>query len=74
MAPETWSHQLQRFVVISEKGNGKRSSYIKQVHNVCDACVLGNIHREEFLVRVEKKKRDILELVQIDLSEPMLTK
>ena len=28
---------------------------LKQVHNDCDACTLGKMHREEFPVRVEKK-------------------
>ena len=47
---------------------------LKQVHNDCDSCVLGKMHREEFLVRVEMKKRDILELVHTDLCGPMETK
>ena len=28
---------------------------LKQVHNDCDACRLGKMHREEFSLRVEKK-------------------
>lgn len=47
---------------------------LKQVHNDCDACTLGEMHIEEFLVRVEKKYRDILELVHADLCGPMQTK
>ena len=47
---------------------------LKQVHNDCDACTLRKMHREEFSVRVEKKQRDILELVHTDLCEPMQTK
>ena len=47
---------------------------LKQVHSDCDACTLGKLHREEFLVRVEKKQRDILELVHTDLCGPMQIK
>lgn len=47
---------------------------LKQVHNDCDACTLGKMHREEFPVRVEKKQRDILELVHTDLCGAMQTK
>jgi len=47
---------------------------LKKVHNDCDACILGKMHREEFPVRVEKKQRDILELVHTDLCGPMQTK
>eukprot|EP00253_Pinus_taeda_P025231 PITA_25231 len=47
---------------------------LKQVHNDCDVCTLGKMHREEFRVRVEKKQRDILELVHADLCGPMQTK
>lgn len=49
---------------------------LKQVHNDCDVCTLGKMHREEFPVRVERKQRDILELVLVftDLCGPMQTK
>ena len=46
---------------------------LKQVHNDCDACTLGKMHREEFPVRVEKKHRDILELLHTNLCGPMQT-
>ena len=47
---------------------------LKQVHNDCDAYTLGKMHREKFPVRVEKKQRDILELVHTDLCGSMQTK
>ena len=53
---------------------GRGLPTLKQVHNDCEACALGKMHREEFPVRVERKKRDILELVHTDLCGPMQTK
>lgn len=47
---------------------------LKQVHNDCEYFVLGKMHREEFPVRVEKRNRDILELVKIILCGSMQTK
>ena len=47
---------------------------LKQVHNDFEACALGNIHREESPIRVENKKRDIVELVHTNLYGPMKTR
>ena len=47
---------------------------LKQVHNDCDACTLGNMHREEFPIQIERKQRDILELVHTDHCGAMQTK
>eukprot|EP00253_Pinus_taeda_P008779 PITA_08779 len=47
------------------------------LHNVkleCDGCALGKMHRDEFPVRVNRKQRDILELVHTDIYGPMQTR
>ena len=40
----------------------------------CDGCALGKMHREEFPLHVNRKERDILELVHTDICEPMQTR
>lgn len=44
---------------------------LKNVHVDCKACALGKMRRDEFPVNLERKKRDILELVHTDLCGPM---
>jgi hypothetical protein len=46
---------------------------LKSVHIDFDACAMGKLHRDEFPVHIDRKKRDILELVHTDLCGPMLT-
>ena len=46
---------------------------LKSMHVECEACALGKLHRDEFLVIVDRKQRDILELVHTDLCGPMQT-
>ena len=43
------------FLLLQRKEMVRDLPMLKQVHNDCDACTLGKMHREEFLVRVEKK-------------------
>jgi hypothetical protein len=40
----------------------------------CDGCALGKMHRDEFPSNPDKKKRDVLDLVHIDVSGPMQTR
>lgn len=44
---------------------------LKNVHVDCEAWSLGMMHRDEFPINVDRKKRDILELVHSDLCGPM---
>ena len=53
---------------------GRDLPMLKQVHNDCDSCTLGKMHKEEFPIRVEKKQNYILELVHTNLCGPMQTK
>jgi len=46
----------------------------QNVHLDCDGCALGKMHIEEFPLNVDRKKRDIMELVDIDISRPMQTR
>lgn len=41
----------------------------KKEHTKCDGCALGKKHRNEFPISTYKRKRDILELVHIDVLE-----
>lgn len=40
----------------------------------CDGCALGKMHREEFPLHVNRKERDILELVHTNICGPMQTR
>ena len=46
---------------------------LKSMHVDSEACSLGKLHRDEFSVIVDRKYRDILELVHTDLCWPMQT-
>ena len=43
----------------------------KSMHVDCEACALGKLHRDEFRAIVDRKQRDILELVHTNLCGPM---
>ena len=43
-------------------------------HLPCEACALGNQHREEFPIHTEKRQYDILELIDTDVCGPMQTR
>ena len=47
---------------------------IKGEHFECGDCALGKQHREEFPMHENRRKREILELVHIDVCGPMQTK
>jgi len=47
---------------------------LKSSHIYCDACALGKLHRDDFPMNPNRKKRDILKLVHIGLCRPMQTK
>ena len=44
---------------------------LKNIYVNCEACAHGKMHKDEFLVNLHRKKRDILELVHKDLCWPM---
>lgn len=44
---------------------------LKSMHVDCEACALGKLHRDEFPAIFDRKQRDILELVHIDLCGQM---
>ena len=47
---------------------------LKPNHINCDACALGNLRRDEFPVNLDRKKRDILELVHTDICGMVQTR
>lgn len=47
---------------------------LNNVHVDCEAFSPGKMQKYEFLINVDRKKRDILELVHIDLCGPMQTR
>jgi transposase InsO family protein len=46
----------------------------KSEHVECEGCALGKQHREEFPMHIDKRKREILELVHTDVCGPMQTR
>jgi hypothetical protein len=44
---------------------------LKNENFSCDGCALGKMHRDEFPSNLDKKKRDVLDLVHIDVCGPM---
>ena len=46
----------------------------KSEHVECEGCALGKQHREEFPMHIDKRKREILELVHTDVCGPMKTR
>jgi hypothetical protein len=47
---------------------------LKNEYSTCEGCALGKMHREEFPTHIDKRKRDILELVHTDVCGPMQTR
>ena len=46
---------------------------LKSEHLECEAYALGKQHREEFPMHIEKKHRELIELIHIDVCGPMQT-
>eukprot|EP00253_Pinus_taeda_P010577 PITA_10577 len=62
---------LQDLILLQKKG---MVGGLPALHNIkleCDGCVLGKMHRDEFPLHVNRKERDILELVHTDICGPM---
>jgi hypothetical protein len=47
---------------------------LKNENVACEGCALGKMHRDEFPSNPDKKKRDVLDLVHIDVCGPMQTR
>jgi hypothetical protein len=47
---------------------------LKNEKVACDGCALGKMHRDEFPSNLDKKKRDVLDLVHTDICGPMQTR
>jgi len=60
-------------VILQKKLMVEGIPILKHYHIECEACALGKQHREEFPVHTEKKQREILELIHIDVYGPMQT-
>ena len=43
---------------------------LKNKRAICDGCALGKKHREDFPTHLDKKKRDILELMHTNVCGP----
>jgi hypothetical protein len=46
---------------------------LKNDYVACEGCALGKMHRDEFPSNSDRRKRDVLELVHIDVCGPMQT-
>jgi hypothetical protein len=47
---------------------------LKNKNVACDGCALGKMHKYEFPSNPDRKKRDVLDLVHIDVCGPMQTR
>ena len=47
---------------------------LKNENVACDGCALGKMHKDEFPSNPDRKKRDVLDLVHIDVYGPMQTR
>ena len=58
-------------LLLQKRGMVNGLLVLKNFHVDCEACALGKMHRDEFPTNLDRKKRDIVELVHIDLCGPM---
>eukprot|EP00253_Pinus_taeda_P035070 PITA_35070 len=65
---------LQDLILLKNKGMVDGLPTLHNIKLECDGCALGNMHRDEFPVHVNRKQRDILELVHTDICGPMQTR
>jgi hypothetical protein len=47
---------------------------LKNENVACDGCALGKMHRDEFPSNPDRKRRNVLDLVHIDVCGPMQTR
>ena len=77
---ENLSHQrfshlnLQDLILLQRKGMVDGLHVFHNVKIDSDGCALWKMHREEFPLHVNRKDRDILELVHIDICGTMQTR
>ena len=72
---QRFSHlNLQDLMLLQRKGMVDGLPVFHSVQFDCDGCALGKMHREEFHLHVNRKERDILELVHTDICGPMQTR
>ena len=80
LTPEDLWHQrfdhlnLQDLILLQRKGMVDGLPVFHNVKLDCDGCALGKMHREEFPLHVNRKERDILELVHTYICGPIQTR
>ena len=65
---------LQDLILLQRKGMVDGLPVFHNVKLDCDGCALGKMHREEFPLHVNRKERNILELVHTHICRPMQTR
>lgn len=65
---------LQDLILLKNKGMVDGLPTLHNIKLECDGCALGKMHRDEFPVHVNRKQRDILELVHTYICGPMQTR
>jgi len=76
---EFWNQRFRHIkfndlLLLKKRGMVEGLPILKSSHIDCDACAMGKFHRDEFRMKPNRKKRDILELVHKDLCGPMQTR
>ena len=61
-------------MLLQKKAMVEGLHFMMNDHNECETCVLEKQHRKEFRIHKYKIKREILELIHTDESEPMKTR
>jgi hypothetical protein len=61
-------------LLLQKKNMVKGLPMLKNEKVVCNGCALGKMHRDEFPSNPDKKKRDVLDLMHIDVCGPMQTR
>ena len=65
---------LQDLMLLQRKGMVDVLPTFHNVHLDCDGCALGKMHGEDFPLNIDRKKRDIMELVHTDIYGPIQTR
>lgn len=65
---------LHDLLLLHKQGMVDEIPILRNEHIDCEGCALGKIHRDEFPFSLNRRNKDILELVHIDICGPTQTR
>jgi hypothetical protein len=80
MSTETLCHQryghinYHDLLLLQKQSMVEGLPMLKNEHAACEGCALGKMHGDEFPSNSDSKKKDVLELIHIDVCVPMQTR